>query len=159
MILELGCGINPSNNVDVRHDKTKHADHVDVAHDLDVFPWPWVDGEFDRIIAVDVLEHLTQPLERILDECWRILADNGQLAIEVPHCQSWHAWADPTHCRAFHDITFRYFDPDSKWCDLYGFQFDAKPWRIAECTRHKWPSEYGDATDLRVVMVKRAQPQ
>jgi len=56
--LELGCGFT----------KTPGAFGVDIIagsaadliHDLDVFPYPLADNAFDRIICMDVLEHVTE---------------------------------------------------------------------------------------------------
>jgi hypothetical protein len=55
-ILHLGCGTRPLAGA-VNHDK-RPAAGVDVAHDLDVLPWPWADGAFSKVIALDVMEHL-----------------------------------------------------------------------------------------------------
>ena len=42
-ILHLGCGVRPMAGA-VNHDKVAHSPWVDVAHDLEAFPWPWGDS-------------------------------------------------------------------------------------------------------------------
>ncbi|HZU26417.1 MAG TPA: bifunctional glycosyltransferase/class I SAM-dependent methyltransferase [Bryobacteraceae bacterium] len=42
------------------------------------------DRRFDRVLLIDVLEHLRDP-ERILRECQALLRDNGQLIVSVPN--------------------------------------------------------------------------
>ena len=54
MILNIGCGKVPIEGA-VNHDGKKYFDHVDVTHDLDEYPWPWEDEEFDEVQAIAVL--------------------------------------------------------------------------------------------------------
>lgn len=97
MILNLGCGRRPILLDDtINHDLHKHADYVDVAHDLDEYPWPWGDETADTIYAKDVLEHLNN-LVKSLEECWRILIPGGMLYLSVPHWNFDVSHRDPTH--------------------------------------------------------------
>ena len=57
MKLELGCGTAATPGY-VHHDRRRHAAHVDICHDLDLVPWPWADASCERILALDVFEHL-----------------------------------------------------------------------------------------------------
>ena len=59
MIVELGCGVTPTERADIHHDRIRHADYIDVAWDLQDLPWPWADDSIDELIAIDVFEHLT----------------------------------------------------------------------------------------------------
>ncbi len=36
--------------------------------------------------------------------------------MKVPYWNGWARHADPTHKRGFHELTFRFFDPDSPYC-------------------------------------------
>jgi SAM-dependent methyltransferase len=108
--LQLGCGDRPFPGA-CNHDRWRHADHVDVAHDLDMLPWPWADGSFARIVALDVVEHLRLDVADWLGECWRILVPGGRLVLRVPAWNGPNLWRDPTHRRAFHEETFDFFDP------------------------------------------------
>lgn len=110
MILNLGCGEKvitdqPAVNVDVRVLRG-----VDVVHDLNVYPWPFADGLFDRVHAEDVLEHLDSVV-MAMDEIWRVLQPGGVVWIRGPDFRGVNACADPTHRRAFNEYSFDYLDP------------------------------------------------
>jgi SAM-dependent methyltransferase len=107
----LGCGFRPLAGA-LNHDRTAHAAHVDVAHDLDVLPWPWPDGAFAKVVALDVVEHLRLDVADWLGECWRLLAPGGRLVLRAPAWNGPNLWRDPTHRRAFHEETFDFFDPE-----------------------------------------------
>lgn len=77
---------------------------ADIAHDLDVTPWPIADNSFDECHAYEVLEHLgTQgdwrSFFRHFYEIWRVLKPGGFLCATVPSWKSEWAWADPSHTR------------------------------------------------------------
>ena len=132
MKLNLGCGGAPLDgyvNVDIR----KHSPHVDVAHNLREFPWPFEDNSCEHIWFVDVLEHLPDVIGTI-DECWRILAPGGSMHVTHVHYQSENYPIDPTHLRGFHDESFQYFDPDTKWGSKYGFYTERK-WKLLRVVR------------------------
>src|SRR5215210_7887087 len=48
----------------------------DVVHDLDVLPWPFPDRHFDHVDAIDVIEHLRDPLAVVV-EIHRITRPGG----------------------------------------------------------------------------------
>jgi SAM-dependent methyltransferase len=128
-ILNLGCG-NTSIEGAVNHDRSLHGSHVSVAHDLDVTPWPWADKQFDKIVALDVVEHLKVDVDVWLNECHRILADDGVLCIRVPHYRNENAFTDPTHRRFFTEKTFDYWDKSKVLHLKYGcfYYADAGMW-------------------------------
>ena len=72
---------------------------IDVAHDLDTYPWPWDDGIADRVKAYDVFEHVWHPYP-FIRECWRILRAGGVLDIHTVHYKSPNYHRDPDHKRA-----------------------------------------------------------
>lgn len=47
------------------------------------------DGSFDQIIAMGVLEHISEP-QRLIDECYRVLSDGGKLFISASSVFSIH---------------------------------------------------------------------
>jgi len=104
--LNLGCGAfkKPGYvNVD-----GNPAFEPDVLLDLDRFPYPFEDGQFEVIEADHVLEHLADPFA-VVAELSRILRPGGSLRIRVPHFTRGFTHAD--HKRGF-DVTFPYyFDP------------------------------------------------
>jgi SAM-dependent methyltransferase len=103
--------------------------HVNVIHDLDVYPWPFADNAVEYIEALDVLEHLNDTVA-FMDECWRILSPSGTLYVQAVGWQSENLWRDPTHKRGFHPETFAYFDPDSPWCQQYGHLYTRRTWKV-----------------------------
>lgn len=128
MILHLGCGLTKIENA-VNHDRTLHSAHVNVAHDLDVFPWPWSSGAFDLIVAHDVVEHLRCEVCEWLDEMWRILSAGGRADIRVPDYRHENAFTDPTHRRFFTHRSFDYWDKSKELHHKYGCYYFAKSGR------------------------------
>lgn len=131
-VLNLGCGREPLPDA-VNHDRERYYDHIDVAHDLDLLPWPWADASFDRIVAIDVLEHLRGEVDGWLNECHRILVPGGVLVIRVPHYQHENAYTDPTHRRFFTPRTFDYWDKSRELHQKYGcfyYERESRWWRI-----------------------------
>lgn len=133
--LELGCGVHPTPGA-IHHDRIKHADWVDVAHDLNILPWPWQDGEFDKVIAIDVLEHLKPwkvDIQGWLDELWRILKPGGQAVLHLPAWNQPLSYRDPTHYRVFHPESFYYWQPGHYLHEQFGkfyFAESAKWWQV-----------------------------
>jgi SAM-dependent methyltransferase len=98
----------------INHDIVK-LQGIDVVHDLNVYPWPWGDASADEVVAKDLLEHLDDFMAA-MEEVYRILAPGGTLKITVPYWNSVSCHGDPTHRRGFHELTFRFFDPESPLC-------------------------------------------
>lgn len=111
--LHLGCG-NEIRAGWVNHDGAA-LPGVDVVHDLTRLPWPWPDGEFERVEAFHVLEHLPATIPT-MEELHRICAPGGRVLIRVPWWNSPDYVADPTHVVQFNQQTFEFFDPDSRRC-------------------------------------------
>jgi SAM-dependent methyltransferase len=131
--LHLGCGIEKLDGA-VNHDLDLHAPHVDVAHDLDVTPWPWDDGSFASIVALDVVEHLRADVSVWLDECWRILRPGGLLYVRVPLYTHQNAFTDPTHRRFFTPHSFDYWDKRTELHRKYGCYYYVRSsrWWVVE---------------------------
>ena len=119
MILNLGCGSRPMESA-VNHDKIKHSNWVDIAHDLNIYPWPFQNCEFETIYMIDVLEHLVDVVKS-LEECHRILRHGGLLHLEVPFAGDLRGFRDPTHIHWFTEGSFDYFIHGSYWEEHYGF--------------------------------------
>jgi SAM-dependent methyltransferase len=91
----------------------------DIEHNLNIFPYPFTDSEFDRIEADHIIEHLDRPFE-VMKEIHRILAPGGELIIKVPHFS--RAMSHPEHFHGF-DVTFpNYFN--KKFIDIGYFGID-----------------------------------
>jgi SAM-dependent methyltransferase len=65
-------------------------------------------GDFDLIMANDVLEHLPD-LVSAMRSCLDLLRPGGELHAQVPYDLSWGAWQDPTHVRAFNERSWLYY--------------------------------------------------
>jgi SAM-dependent methyltransferase len=98
----------------VNHDLV-HLPGIDVVHNLNKYPWPWAYGSVEEIKMYDVLEHLDDFM-KAMEEIFRVLSPGGRCRVSVPYWNAWCAYADPTHKRGFHEITFRFFDPGSVYC-------------------------------------------
>ena len=104
--LNLGCGR------DVRPDCV-NVDSVasigpDLIWDLDKAPYPLPSGHFERIFALDVVEHLAD-LRSFLEEAHRLLAPGGVIEITTPHFSCANSFTDPTHRRHLGYFSFDYF--------------------------------------------------
>lgn len=127
--LVLGCGNRPYPGA-VNHDRVQFAPHVDVAWDLNVFPWPWEDDSFDEVIAEDLVEHLNDFIQ-FFDECWRILRRGGRVRVRVPRWDSMNVHIDPTHKRGYHVRSFDYLDPRTHYGKFYGM-YTGRKWHIVD---------------------------
>lgn len=82
-------------------------DGVDEIVDLNHLPWPWEDGQFEHVRAVDILEHLGKLTKvEIVGELARVTKLGGTVKVRVP-CEShpW-AWASIQHAHAFQYNSF-----------------------------------------------------
>lgn len=108
--LNLGCGfdiLEDYHNVDING-------VCDERVDLSVYPWPWSDGSFVHILANDLVEHLPAgSLIRFMDECHRILGNDGIIEIRTPTPEAPFFYIDPTHVRPYLPETFHFFDPST----------------------------------------------
>jgi len=117
-ILDLGCGKNKRPGAIGVDYSDRHA--ADVIHDLNLFPYPFADNEWDIIYLDNVLEHLDNPI-RVLEEVHRICKVGGQVKVIVPYFRSIWAFIDPTHKHFFTVNSLAYFDPRSPICRRYDY--------------------------------------
>lgn len=148
--LDIGCGQN------------KHAGFVgmdaralpgvDIVHNWNDYPWPLPDESAILAIASHVVEHIN-PIDggflRWMDELWRVMKVNGEVAITLPHGSSPGYLQDPTHCNACNETTWAYFDPGEPNTQggLWAI-YRPRPWQI------KFLS-WSPAANIEVVLVKR----
>ncbi len=108
-ILELGPGYNKFYKEAVTIDINPLC-KPDILHDLNKFPWPLKDNEFDIIYSSHCLEHLVD-IDRAIEEIYRIAKHNALVIIKVPHFSSRIAYIDTTHKHYFSIHSFRNYTP------------------------------------------------
>jgi len=103
-ILDLGCGPRSKTPGSVGLDK-RPAPHVDVVHDLDEYPYPFDDDQFDHVEMSHVIEHVQRPLH-MLGEVHRITRPHGTVRIITPHYSSQLSYGDLEHFHHLGYVTF-----------------------------------------------------
>lgn len=108
--LELACGKYPDPeavNLDVAP-----VEGVDVIHDLEIYPLPFADAQFEHIQATDIVEHITD-IFKLFAELHRILKAEGIIKIHTNYAGHISAFTDPQHKHFFTLESFDYFDPET----------------------------------------------
>jgi len=108
-ILDLGCGRNKHEGA-IGLDFNNKTD-ADVIHDLNKFPYPFNDNEFDGILLNHVLEHLDDVI-KVMEEVYRIAKPNSIVIINTPYFTSVDAYTDPTHKHFFAARSFDFLSGD-----------------------------------------------
>lgn len=96
--LNLGCGADYKKgwiNLDIDDNKDIYGRPVtvDVKHDLNKFPWPFKDNEFEKILMMGILEHI-RDLEKGVKELARISKKGCVIKISVPYFMSYFAYRE-----------------------------------------------------------------
>lgn len=105
-ILDIGCGKNKlpgSVGLDV-----KPLEGVDVVHDLNCYPYPFLEDTFDFVRLSHVVEHVGSIL-RTMEEVYRIAKDGAEVEIITPHYTDTSSWQDPTHLWHLNSGSFDFF--------------------------------------------------
>jgi len=147
--LDLGCGENKQENfigMDIRQ-----LPGVDIVHDIEKFPWPLPDSCCHLIMCSHLIEHIKPWLTiYFMNECWRIMKENGELLISTPYPGSRGYWQDPTHCNGCNEATFQYFDHRFPLYQIY----KPKPWEV----RQGFPTWQSNG-NLEVILKKIVVPE
>jgi len=111
-ILDIGCGTNKTTG-SIGMDLIKHP-KVDIQHDLSIFPYPFKNNEFNKVIAYGILEHIQSEkvFFKLMKEIHRILKPKGIFKIEVPYYKGRFSCCNPEHTRYFQSDYFNYFEKD-----------------------------------------------
>ncbi|HEV3075631.1 MAG TPA: methyltransferase domain-containing protein [Thermoanaerobaculia bacterium] len=110
--LNLGCGRRHRPgclNVDLISEVAP-----DLVWDLDRRPYPLPRGHFERIWALDVIEHL-ESVKGFLEEVYELLAPGGTIEITTPHYSCANSFRDPTHRHHLGYFSLDYFTADHQW--------------------------------------------
>ena len=116
-ILHIGCGnekVFGSVGVDLNPES-----QADVIHDLNKFPYPFAANSFDRIIAINIIEHLDNVIH-VMDEIYRIAKNGAKVSITSSHFSSVDSFTDPTHKHFITSNSFDYFIPGTS---LYNYGY------------------------------------
>jgi len=138
IILDVGCGRNKVKGA-IGIDVNPQSD-ADIIHDLNKFPWPFRDNEFDLIICHDVLEHLDDVI-KVMEEIWRISRDEALVKIQVPSASGFTLFSDPTHKQGFTSRTFDYF---IEGCGAYRFRYSHAKFRLVDVRYKKRGANFLD---------------
>ena len=114
--LDIGCGKNKTRD-SIGIDFCDNAD-ADAKHDLNIFPYPFKDNEFDKIIMKNVIEHLDNVVH-VMEEVHRIGKSGAEVIITTPHFSCLYSWQDPTHKHHLALDSFDYFTVNTKHSNFY----------------------------------------
>lgn len=117
MKLNLGCGemtLYGWVNVDVYEDSG-----IDVVMDLDHHPWPWADESVSQVLALDVYEHVDDPLG-FVNDLWRVCKPGARARLRTTKWDTRQSYTDPTHKRFLTEESFDYWVPGTEFHRRYG---------------------------------------
>jgi len=118
-ILNLGCGrkqFPDALNVDRCHEVSP-----DVVWNLDHYPWPFCFHHYDKVIALDIFEHVIDSYA-FMEAIWKVLVKDGIVEIRTSYWQSPNSFRDSTHRRFCTLETFDDWDDSTDFGKKYGYQ-------------------------------------
>ncbi|ACS78653.1 hypothetical protein [Maridesulfovibrio salexigens] len=114
----LNVDINPAWTPDILLDLSADLDHEKTYKTKRFGNITLPKNYFEEIIANDVLEHVPD-LILTMTNFLELLCEGGRLKVQVPYDLSYGAWQDPTHVRAFNEMSLRYY---TDWCWYVGWR-------------------------------------
>lgn len=114
--LDIGCGRRKMENA-IGIDANPRS-QADVVFDLNIFPWPLPENEFDVIYCHHILEHLDD-IVRTMEEIHRVGKPGAIVEVRTPHFSSLYSWQDPTHRYHFALDSFDYFTEETRHTKFY----------------------------------------
>ena len=115
-ILDVGCGINKyPGSIGIDRNAGTRAD---VLAELDHFPYPFRDSQFDQVRAIHVIEHVADVI-RTMEEFARLARPGGRIVLSTPHYTDFSSFCDPTHRWHLNSFSFRYFGADNAGYGYY----------------------------------------
>ncbi|MCC7235277.1 MAG: class I SAM-dependent methyltransferase [Bryobacterales bacterium] len=115
-MLDVGCGINKyPGSIGIDRNAGTRAD---VLVELDHFPYPFRDSQFDQVRAIHVIEHVADVI-RTMEEFARLARPGGRIVLSTPHYTDFSSFCDPTHRWHLNSFSFRYFGADNAGYGYY----------------------------------------
>lgn len=108
-ILDLGCGSNKfagAVGIDIYP-----LPGVDIVWELNSYPLPFKDSEFDVILCSHIIEHLADVV-KIMEEIHRTGKPKAKIIIRTPYFAYYESFCDPTHRWHFTWESFDFFCRD-----------------------------------------------
>lgn len=115
-VLDVGCGRNKfpdAVGIDYAANST-----ADVMHDLNIFPYPIPDNEFEVILCRNVIEHVPNVVG-LMEEIHRVGRSKADVVITTPHFSSLYSYQDPTHVRHLAYDSMEYFVENTRHSNFY----------------------------------------
>lgn len=132
--LHLGSGLKVLKGY-VNVDLTKKYG-AEVVHNLEKFPYPFKNNEFDEILMDNVLEHLENTM-KVMEELHRISKPGATIKIIVPHYSGAMAFGHITHKRYFGSGSFDNFQPGN-WEKYNNVEFQILEKRLIWLDSRDW---------------------
>jgi ubiquinone/menaquinone biosynthesis C-methylase UbiE len=114
--LDIGCGsskVSGAIGIDFNADLS-----ADVVHDLNQYPYPFKNNEFDIIYIKETLILLNNPVD-VMEEVYRVSKKGAKIIIVQPYFRSVWGHVDPW-IKTFATVhSFAFFDPDDPICQRY----------------------------------------
>lgn len=85
---------------------------ADIIADLNE-SWPFEDGSVGLVRAIDVFEHLNDPIHA-MRELYRVLAPGGYAILQIPSTDGRGAFQDPLHKSFWNENSFSYYTDKEK---------------------------------------------
>lgn len=125
--LELGCGSKKRIDNAIGIDQLDF-ECVDIVGDLFEVLSHFKDNSVNKIFSSHVFEHI-EDLQKLMEECSRVLRNEGTLEIIVPHFSNPYFYSDYTHKRFFGLYSLSYFAESNVFkrrVPLYGLNLPLK---------------------------------
>lgn len=101
------------------------ASDTDICHDLNKYPYPFKDNEFETIICINAIEHLLD-IVSVVRELHRICKAGAVVFIATPHFSDAGSYIDPTHLYHFSARSFDYFIEGTDIFKEYGYYSECR---------------------------------
>ena len=130
--LDIGGALDPTKNFIIL-DERDHPS-VDIKHSFQDYPYPLPTESIDFIKTANVVERISRENKgfiKWMDELWRILKPQRQLAIATYYAGSTMFYQDPCNVNPCNENTWAYFDPlETQSGGVLYKLYRPKPWKI-----------------------------